>query len=98
MHSDHEQVRQPRCHNRLGAPARLYESSEMNLSLRHCILVLTVFTASIVVAAESSAPEFLAAAARRDITPKEPMPMWGYGARHAALSTGALDPLYATAL
>jgi hypothetical protein len=24
--------------------------------------------------------------------------MWGYGARHDALSTGALDPLYATAL
>jgi neutral ceramidase len=70
----------------------------MNLSLRHCILVVTVFTASIVVAAENSAPEFRAAAAKRDITPKEPMPMWGYGARHAALSTGALDPLYATAL
>ena len=37
-------------------------------------------------------------AARRDITPREPVPMWGYGARHAALSEGALDPLYADAL
>src|SRR5258707_13699852 len=35
---------------------------------------------------------------KRDITPKEPVPMWGYGARHDALSTGLLDPLYATAL
>jgi hypothetical protein len=35
---------------------------------------------------------------KRDITPKEPVPMWGYGARHDALSTGVLDPLYATAL
>ena len=26
--------------------------------------------------------EILAGFARRDITPKEPVPMWGYGARH----------------
>ena len=36
--------------------------------------------------------------ARRDITPQEPVPMWGYGARHDALSTGVLDPLHAEAL
>ena len=36
--------------------------------------------------------------ARRDITPREPVPMWGYGARHDALSTGVLDPLHADAL
>jgi neutral ceramidase len=36
--------------------------------------------------------------ARRDITPREPVPMWGYGARHASLSDGTLDPLYADAL
>lgn len=35
---------------------------------------------------------------RRDITPREPVPMWGYGDRHDALSTGKLDPLYAVAL
>lgn len=40
----------------------------------------------------------LAGAAKRDITPKEPVPMWGYGARHADLSTGTMDPLFATAL
>jgi len=33
-----------------------------------------------------------------DITPTEPVPMWGYGDRHAALSTGTLDPLQATAI
>ncbi len=37
-------------------------------------------------------------AGRRDITPKEPVPMWGYGARHDALSVGVLDPLYADAV
>lgn len=32
---------------------------------------------------------------RSAITPREPVPMWGYGARHDALSVGILDPLYA---
>lgn len=41
---------------------------------------------------------FKAGAARREITPKEPVPMWGYGARHDALSKGVLDPLYAAAV
>ena len=36
--------------------------------------------------------------ARREITPREPVPMWGYGDRHDALSVGVLDPLYADAL
>jgi neutral/alkaline ceramidase-like enzyme len=37
-------------------------------------------------------------AGRRDITPRDPVPMWGYGDRHDALSIGMLDPLYADAL
>lgn len=41
---------------------------------------------------------FRAGAARRDITPREPVPMWGYASRHDALSQGALDPLYADAV
>lgn len=41
---------------------------------------------------------FLAGTARREITPREPLPMWGYGDRHDALSEGVLDPLYAGAL
>lgn len=47
---------------------------------------------------EESSAIFKAGAARRDVTPKEPVPMWGYGARHDALSTGILDPLYAAAV
>lgn len=35
---------------------------------------------------------------RADITPAEPVPMWGYGDRHADLSAGTLDPLEATAI
>jgi len=42
--------------------------------------------------------QFRAGAARRDITPQEPVPMWGYGDRHDKLSTGIMDPLYADAL
>jgi neutral ceramidase len=39
-----------------------------------------------------------AGAAQVDVTPTEPVPMWGYGDRHAKLSEGTLDPLMATAL
>ena len=42
--------------------------------------------------------QFSVGVARRDVTPREPVPMWGYGARHDALSTGTLDPLFAEAL
>ena len=38
----------------------------------------------------------MAGAAKRDITPHEPVPMWGYGERHAQLSNGTLDPLQAS--
>jgi len=41
---------------------------------------------------------FEAGTGRRDITPREAVPMWGYGERHDALSDGVLDPLYADAL
>jgi hypothetical protein len=41
---------------------------------------------------------FRAGAARRDITPKEAVPMWGYGARRDQLSAGLLDPLHAAAV
>jgi neutral ceramidase len=36
--------------------------------------------------------------AKADITPTAPMPMWGYGARHDALSQGVRDPLHAKAV
>ncbi len=47
---------------------------------------------------QAPAGTFRAGAARREVTPQEPVPMWGYGARHDALSTGILDPLYVAAL
>jgi hypothetical protein len=46
----------------------------------------------------TSAADFQVGTGKRDITPKEPVPMWGYGGRHDALSTGVLDPLHAAAL
>jgi neutral ceramidase len=49
-------------------------------------------------AVSADAPMFQAGTARRDITPKEPVPMWGYGGRRASLSEGILDPLFADAL
>jgi len=48
--------------------------------------------------AQAPAAEFRVGAAKREITPKEPVPMWGYGDRHDSLSDGMLDPLYAAAL
>ncbi|MBI2823985.1 MAG: neutral/alkaline non-lysosomal ceramidase N-terminal domain-containing protein [Planctomycetia bacterium] len=44
------------------------------------------------------AKRFAVGVATRDVTPKAPTPMWGYGARHAALSKGTMDPLMAKAI
>jgi hypothetical protein len=46
----------------------------------------------------AAAEELKAGAAKVDITPPLGFPMWGYGARHDAGSTGVLDPLKARAL
>src|SRR5215813_6148670 len=61
-----------------------------------CLLILASLCGAHLTAAEDSS--FRIGTATRDITPKEPMPMWGYGARHDALSEGVLDPLQASAL
>lgn len=61
------------------------------------VLVLVPAAAGLAQTSDSSTV-FKAGAAKRDITPKEPLPMWGYGVRHDALSQGMLDPLYAAAL
>jgi neutral ceramidase len=53
---------------------------------------------TILLAAPALFGQFSVGVARRDITPKEPTPMWGYGDRHDALSTGTIDPLFAEAL
>ena len=70
----------------------------MNISRCHAPLVAVLLAFTMVAGAESPVPIFKVGTAKRDITPKEPVPMWGYGARHDALSSGALDPLQAVAL
>ncbi len=55
-------------------------------------------TAGFLIAISVWAQVFQVGTARREVTPREPVPMWGYGDRHDALSTGVLDPLYADAL
>ncbi|MCX6625438.1 MAG: hypothetical protein NTY38_31135 [Acidobacteria bacterium] len=59
------------------------------------VVCLVLFLASQFACAQ---PGFRAGAGRRDITPKEGVPMWGYGARHDQLSSGVLDPLFADAV
>jgi neutral ceramidase len=44
------------------------------------------------------AEHFKVGFAEQNITPARAMPMWGYGDRHNALSTGVLDPLMAKAV
>ena len=61
-------------------------------------LLAACFVFSNLAWAESTDAVFKVGAAKHDVTPKEAVPMWGYGARHDALSTGVLDPLYAAAL
>jgi neutral ceramidase len=67
----------------------------MNSAVRGCIL----FCSLLALHGWAQSPAgFKAGIARREVTPREPVPLWGYGVRHDALSTGTLDPLYATAL
>lgn len=52
----------------------------------------------VVAASGADGAKFQVGAADADITPQESMPMWGYGARHDALSNGIMDPLMAKAI
>jgi neutral ceramidase len=73
-------------------------NTAMNLSMFQTLLIAFFCAAGSLIAAESPSGGFKVGTGRREITPREPVPMWGYGARHDALSTGTLDSLYATAL
>src|SRR5438105_11473142 len=70
----------------------------MNSPVRTCWVLASFYLFCLWAPAQESSEVFKAGAARRDITPKEPVPMWGYGARHDTLSTGTIDPLYAAAI
>jgi hypothetical protein len=61
---------------------------------RLIVFLLCVFG----VAQQVDAKNFRAGFGKQNVTPSRPMPMWGYGARHDALSTGVRDPLFAKAV
>jgi hypothetical protein len=69
----------------------------MTRNVRSCVglLLLSLWT---IVSCSSADDSLSVGTARRDITPKEPLPLWGYSSYHDALSQGTLDPLYANAL
>lgn len=48
----------------------------------------------LLVSSSAHAKQFKAGFASQEITPLKATPMWGYGARHAALSTGVRDSLF----
>ena len=63
------------------------------------VLAWFLLSAPQIVAQEPSQQDnFQVGFAKRDITPQAPMPMWGYGDRHDALSEGTLHPLFAKAI
>jgi len=62
------------------------------------IALVACFVLSLVAVTHAAEGPFLAGFAKRDITPQAPTPMWGYGDRHNALSTGILEPLMAKAI
>ncbi|HEV3122052.1 MAG TPA: hypothetical protein VGY53_09125, partial [Isosphaeraceae bacterium] len=69
--------------------------------MKRCVLALLgclVWSAAGIAAGADEPKTFRVGAAERDITPPVGLPMWGYGARHDALSDGVLDPLLAKAI
>lgn len=59
------------------------------------ILTIALFFAGF---STSHAEHFKVGFAQQNVTPARAMPMWGYGDRHNALSTGVRDPLMAKAV
>lgn len=64
--------------------------------MRVSLCVVCVF--AFVSAASGDGASFKVGFAKHDITPQAPTPMWGYGDRHAMLSQGTADPLFAKAV
>lgn len=82
----------------------LFRFPMANLSAKYCNdkspLMRHLLCAFIICwfACDLRSAELKAGFAKTDITPTKPTPMWGYGARHAALSTGVRDKLWAKAV
>lgn len=57
--------------------------------------LLSLLSLASLLSLPAAAEPFRAGFAKADITPTAPTPMWGYGARHDALSEGVRDPLLA---
>ncbi len=70
----------------------------MTKSSVRIMLSTSIVLAIALCAAPSSADHFKVGYAECDITPEKPVPMWGYGDRHDALSKGVRDPLEARAM
>ena len=64
-------------------------------TLQAAVFVSLVFAWTL---SPAQAAHFKAGFAQIDITPTKPTPMWGYSARHNALSEGVRDPLFAKAI
>lgn len=71
-----------------------YEMNIRSILLSICVALLPI----VVQANEVDEQSFLAGYADADITPPPGLPMWGYGARHAAKAKGAMDVLEARAV
>lgn len=67
------------------------------LFLTVAVMVVTLVAVPAVYAQEQQ-KQFKVGFAQRDVTPQDPTPMWGYGERHALLSEGVRNPLFARTL
>jgi hypothetical protein len=68
---------------------------ETDMLRRFIVCGLSLFFVTPAMADEA---QFKVGFAKRDITPQAATPMWGYGARHALLSQGVADSLFAKAV
>ena len=68
------------------------------MNARRVVSICLVAALCLAGAAWAQEAQFKVGFGKRDVTPRDAMPMWGYGDRHDGLSTGVLDPLYAKAI
>ena len=68
------------------------------MDARRVVSICLVAAVCIAGAAFAEEATFKVGFGKRDVTPRDAMPMWGYGDRHDAMSKGVLDPLYAKAI